>query len=148
AADAGAHFAGSTGGGAFHRGGDEQSGCGGRSGAVGSGGVGSSGIAEDLQVSWGRFAGGAGECAGSDQRGSEVGEGVGRADGAGGQVHTVAAAGSRQAVFDAGGGHFFDFGTRDGGHGESRAREGEGRRRDRDRRDPADGEESGDRGGD
>ena len=47
-------------------------------------------------------------------------------DGCGGQLHTDSAAGCGQAVFDAGGRHIHDIGTRDGGDGASGAREGEG----------------------
>ena len=53
-------------------------------------------------------------------------------------------AGGGQAVFDAGGGHLFDIGPRDGGNGESGAREGEGGRGDGDSGDEADAEASGD----
>ena len=60
------------------------------------------------------------------------------ADGCGGQLRTDTAARDREAVFDAGGRHIHDIGARDGGDGESGAREGPGRRRNRDRRDPAD----------
>ena len=54
AADAGAHFAGASGGGAVHRGVHEQGGHGGRPGASGPGGAGGAGAADVVRVSRGR----------------------------------------------------------------------------------------------
>ncbi len=66
------------------------------------------------------------------------------ADGEGGQLHSAAAAGHRQAVPDADRGHLHDLGTWDGGHGPGGPWEGEGRGGSGDRGPSAgDGEEGG-----
>src|SRR2546421_6751339 len=70
------------------------------------------------------------------------------ADGGGGQLHTDAEAGDRQALFDADRGHLFDHGAGDGGDGAGRARGGEGGGRDRDRGDGGHAQVGGDGRGD
>ena len=55
-----------------------------------------------------------------------AGEGDPGVDGGGGQLHSEAAAGDRQAVPDAGGGRVLDLGAGDGGDGADRAGDGEG----------------------
>src|SRR6185295_16126494 len=71
-------------------------------------------------------------CAGGDGEG-RLGQADPGPDGGGGQLHTAAAAGDRQAVPDADRGHLHDLGPGDGGDGAGGARDGEGRGRDRDR---------------
>ena len=67
-----------------------------------------------------------------------MGEEDRRVDGGGGQLHSDAGARDREAVPDAGGRHLHDSGTRHGGDGQSRARQGESERDGRDRGDQAD----------
>ena len=63
-------------------------------------------------------------------------------------VHSAAAAGVGQAVFDAGGGRVHDQRAGDGGHGAGGAGADQGGGGSGDRGDPADGEDGGDGGGD
>src|SRR5881409_3484261 len=97
----------------------EQGGHGGRPGAAGPGGARGAGAVEEVPVSGGRDSGGAGVGAGGDgAAGGPEGERVHMgADGGGGQLHSDAGAGDRQAVFDADRGHLFDHGAGDGGDG-------------------------------
>ena len=74
----------------------------------------------------------------------EVGEVDSGTDGSGGQEHSAAGAGNRQAVRDADRRYFFDFWPRHGGDGTDRARQGEGGRRSGDCGLPSDDEEDGD----
>src|SRR6202034_2970416 len=117
AADAGAHLARAAGGSAVDCGVFEQVRRGGGSGAAGAGGAGGTGVAEDVSVSRGHDSGDQGIGAEGPGRRREVGEVDPGADGRGGQAHTLAAAGSGQAVCDADRGYFFDFRARDGGDG-------------------------------
>src|SRR5205807_2476765 len=124
---------------------------GGRPGDFGFGGAGGAGAAEEVPVSGGHDAGGAGERVGGDgEAGGRAGGGVHlAADGGGGQLHTDAAAAGGQAVFDADRGHFFEYGAGDGGDGAGGAGGRGGGWRGRERGDDGAGEgERGERGGD
>src|SRR2546427_5059779 len=70
------------------------------------------------------------------------------ADGGGGQLHTDAEAGDRQAIFDADRGHLFDHGAGDGGDGAGGAGGGEGGGRGGGRGGSGGAQDGGDRGGD
>src|SRR2546422_11777865 len=70
------------------------------------------------------------------------------ADGGGGQLHSDAEAGDRQAVFDADRRYLFDHGAGDGGDGAGGAGGGGGRGGSRDRGGSGDAQDGGDGGGD
>src|SRR5262249_38941950 len=93
------------------------------------------GVVEEVPVSGGRRASGAGVgVAGEREAGRQGGGGADlEADGRGGQLYSDAAAAGGQAVSDADRGHFFDHGAGDGGDGPGGAGDREGGGRDRDR---------------
>src|SRR4030095_3348379 len=97
----------------------EQGGHGGRPGDFGLGGAGGTGAVEEVPVSGGRRAGGAGLGAAGEREpdGSEGGGGDLEADGGGRQLYPDAAAAGGQAVLDADRGHILDHGAGDGGDG-------------------------------